>query len=91
MRTLLIGLVVVLSACSDDEDLRDFYYPVRELTDGLIYEYENTGNFDPAPYEYWYYLGIDQDSALYLSSTRYAEATTPVQVTTDRLRNDGVY
>ncbi|WP_116106210.1 hypothetical protein [Lewinella sp. IMCC34191] len=91
MKQLLIILAFLVSACSGEADLRDYYYPIRDLTDGLIYEYENTGNFEPAPYEYWYYLGIDQDSALYLSSTRYAEATTPVQVTTDRVRNDGVY
>ncbi|PPK87903.1 hypothetical protein CLV84_0862 [Neolewinella xylanilytica] len=91
MRTFAILLCCLICACAGDEDIRDYYYPVRELTEGLVYEYENTGNFDPAPYEYWYYLGIDQDSALYLSSTRYADGMTPVQVATERVRNDGVY
>ncbi len=91
MRRLLILLCPFLYACTEEKDIRDFYFPVRDLTEGLVYEYENTGTFDSAPFEYWYYLGIDQDSALYLSATRYADGMTPVQVGTERVRNDGVH
>ena len=91
MRKLLGLLCPLFLACGQPEDLRDFYYPVRQLTEGRVYEYENTGTFDPAPYEYWYYLGIDQDTALYLSATRYADGLTPVQVATERVRNEGVF
>ncbi len=82
----LLGL-----ACGSEPDIRDYYYPVRELTDGLVYQYQNTGTLSEEPYEYWYYLGTDQDTALYLSATRYEGGVTPVQVSTERVRNDGVY
>ena len=91
MRTFWIIVACLYLGCSDDRDIRDYYYPVRDLTEGLIYEYRNTGNYDGSEFEYWYYLGIDQDTALFLSTTRYADGMTPVQVTTERVQNDGVY
>lgn len=84
-------LLPLLWACADEADIRDYYYPVRELTDGLVYQYQNTGDVNQEPYEYWYYLGLDRDTALYLSATRYANGITPVQVSTERVRNEGVY
>lgn len=87
----LLPLLLLLTACGGREDIRDYYYPVRELTGGLVYEYRNTGTVETAEYEYWYYLGINRDTALYLSATRYADGVTPVQVSTERIRNEGAY
>ena len=91
MTKLPVLICLLLCACEKPVDLRNFYYPVRQLTEGLVYQYENTGSFDPEAFEYWYYLGIDQDTALYLSSTRYANGLTPIQVATERVENDGVF
>ena len=83
-------LLCTLPGCEGPDDIRAYYFPVRELTDGLVYEYTNRGTLSEEPAEYWYYLGLDRDTALYLSATRYAAGMTPVQVGRERLTNDGV-
>ena len=83
-------LLLLLTACTPDHDLRDYYFPVRSLTDGLVYEYENTGTLPGPDHEYYYYLGLDQDTALYLSITRYAPDGSPEQLGRERLTNEGV-
>ncbi|NJB86817.1 hypothetical protein GGR26_002594 [Lewinella marina] len=90
-RWLYLLLLPLFFGCADEEDIRDYYYPVRELTDGLVYAYQNTGDVNQEPFEYWYYLGLDRDTALYLSATRYANGITPVQVSTERVRNEGIH
>ena len=90
---LVLNLVVSIGmcwSCERADDVRRYYFPVRELTDGLVYEYANQGTLTDEPAEYWYYLGLDRDTALYLSATRYADGMTPVQVGRERITNDGV-
>lgn len=88
---LLLATCYLLSACSDRRDIRDYYFPVRELTDGLVYAYENTGSLPGPDREYWYYLGVDLDTALHLSVTRYSPTMEPEQQGREEIRNDGVY
>lgn len=82
-----------LAGCDSQRDIRDYYFPVRELinTDGLVYVYENTGTLPGPDLEYYYYLGVDQDTALYLSTTRYSPDFAPEQQGRERIRNEGVY
>ncbi len=95
MRPAILCFFALLffSGCDDRRDVRDYYFPVRELinTDGLVYAYENTGTLPGPDFEYWYYLGVDQDTALYLSSTRYSPYFSPEQQGRERIRNEGVY
>ncbi|MCP9234641.1 hypothetical protein [Lewinella sp. JB7] len=86
----LLFFLPLLAACSDQRDVRNFYFPVRELTDGLVYEYTNKGTLTDEPSDFWYFLGIDRDTALYLSSTHYADGMSPDQVVRERITNDGV-
>ncbi len=89
MRNLYL-LLPLLVACAGEADIRAYYFPVRELTDGLVYEYTNRGTLSDEPFEYWYYLGVDRDTALYLSATHYADGMSPDQVTRERITNAGV-
>ena len=84
--------LLVLTGCDNRRDIRDYYFPVRELinTDGLVYAYENTGTLPGPDLEYWYFLGVDQDTALYLSVTRYSPDFAPEQQSREQIRNDGV-
>ncbi|MBC6995677.1 hypothetical protein QWY85_18325 [Neolewinella lacunae] len=77
--------------CDGRRDIRSYYFPARELTDGLVYVYENTGTLPGPDREYWYYLGVDVDTALYLSVTRYSPVLAPEQQGREEIRNDGVY
>jgi hypothetical protein len=85
-------LVLLLSACNGPRDVRDYYFPVRDLdNNGLVYAYENTGTLPGPDTEYSYYLGVDVDTALYLSVTHYDPALQPRQQSREEIRNDGVY
>ena len=86
----LFFLLPLLTACAGENDIRDYYFPVRELTDGLVYEYTNTGTFAEEPSSFWYYLGLDRDTALYLTATHYSDGMTPDQLVRERIYNDGV-
>lgn len=90
---LLLFLLPLLSACDDRRDVRDFYFPVRELinTEGLVYAYENIGSLPGPDMEYWYFLGVDLDTALYLSITRYGQDNSPSQQSRERILNDAVH
>lgn len=89
----LFVLLFLFSACDDRRDVRDYYFPVRDLinTDGLVYAYENTGTLPGPELEYWYFLGVDLDTALYLSVTSYGPDLAPAQQSRERIRNDAVY
>lgn len=91
-RTLSLFLFVTLMAsCDGRRDIRNYYFPARDLTSGLVYAYENTGSLPGAEREYWYYLGVDLDTALHLSVTRYDDGLSPAQQSREEIRNDGVY
>lgn len=88
----LLFLVALFCACDGPRDIRNYYFPVRELTEGMVYGYENTGTLPgTAPMEYAYYLGVDVDTALYLSVTQYADQLEPKQQSRQEIKNDGVY
>ena len=88
--TRLLPLLLLLVACGSDTDIRDLYFPVRGLTDGRVYVYDNTGTLPGPPQEYWYYLGIDQDTALYLTATHYGPDFSPDQMIRERVTNRGM-
>ena len=88
----LILFLAVLCSCNGPRDVRDYYFPTRDLdNNGLVYAYENTGNMGGAEMEYSYYLGVDVDTALHLSVTHYDPALQPRQQSREEIRNDGVY
>ena len=90
----LFSLTALLSlfGCDHRRDIRDYYFPVRELinTDGKVYAFASTGTLPSPDTVYWYYLGVDLDTSLYLSVTRYGPGLNPVQLSREQLMNDGV-
>lgn len=90
---LLTSTLCLLSSCDDRRDVRDYYFPARELinNDGLVYAYENIGTLPGPDFEYSYFLSVDLDTALYLSVTRYGPDHAPAQQSRERIRNDAVY
>ena len=59
------------------------------MTDGKVYVYQDPDQPNRA-LNYWYYLGVDQDTALYLSSTAYLPDFEPGQQVTEQIFNEGV-
>lgn len=91
---LLSLLLMPLFFCcgSSPRDIRDYYFPARDLAQkGMVYIYDNTGSLPGAEQEYAYYLGVDQDTALYLSITQYDGSFSPRQQTRQEVENDGAY
>lgn len=82
-------LLVFLVACSDERDIRDYYFPVRDLRNGLVYAYEPLAGPDTNTI-YWYALGLDQDTSLMLNLTTYGPDFTPTTLISEKITNQGV-
>jgi len=86
---LSVFLILFLSACEQGrKDIRDYYYPLKELEDGLVYEYRSADGVQGPVY--WYHRSIIQDTAVYLSSTYYRYALLPLQHVRERMTNSGM-
>lgn len=90
MRTLLrLFLLLLLAACQNGKrDIRDYYYPTTELTEGLVYAYDLTSN-DTTVADYWYLRAFPRDSGLFLASTNYDEHFQIGQIVREKLTNSG--
>lgn len=88
---IFVFLLLLAGACSDPRgrDLRSYYFPLRELTDGLVYELEPLGATPPAPV-YWYYRSFVTDTALILTANAYGTDFIPDQLIRERYTPDGM-
>lgn len=92
IRWILFVLVIAIfiSCNADTKDIRDYYFPLKKLTSGLVYEYHSVNTDTLAP-DYWYYRSIETDSAMYLTSTHYDPATlTPTQLLREEKVSNGM-
>jgi hypothetical protein len=86
-----LGLIV---ACQNEDtrNIRDYYFPVTELRDGIVYGYDMTGlqgSVYDSVSDYWYYRGIVRDSGTFLSSTNYAATFEVGQMVLERITESG--
>ena len=92
---LFILLVLIGAGCQpgEERDIRDYYFPVKTLSDGLVYEYTPVGQADSlrTGAEYWYYRSLPTDSAIYLTVAFYDRNFTPTQLSREQLTNAGMY
>ncbi len=83
-------LLSLLSSCGNDQqDLRDYYFPLRELTEGLVYEYRDL-NHDSLSADYWYYRTIPTDSAYYFTKAYYQSDFEQKQLYREVMVNNGI-
>ncbi|MEO0877412.1 MAG: hypothetical protein AAFY48_22665, partial [Bacteroidota bacterium] len=68
---------------------RDYYFPLRELTDGLVYEFRDL-NFDSLSADYWYYRTIPTDSAFYFTKAYYQSDFEQKQLYREVMVNNGI-
>ncbi|MCB0637932.1 MAG: hypothetical protein KDC54_14990 [Lewinella sp.] len=89
--TTLISLLLWSSACQSDPatDIRAFYFPLRQLEEGLVYEYRIPGQDSLSP-DYWYYRSIATDSALYLTKAYYQDDFLPRQLSREEMVSNGI-
>lgn len=76
----LFVLPIWLISCetSDEIDIQDYYFPIDELKEGLVYEYRPLNNDSIGP-SYWYYKTFQTDSALYFTGNFYEADLRPRQ------------
>ena len=88
--TFCILLTLIVFNCdSDQEDIRDYYFPLKALQDGMVYEYEAITPDSLAPY-YWYYRSFIQENAVYLTGTYYEVDLIPKQFIKESLVSNGM-
>ncbi len=65
-------ILTVFLACNQSEQypLKDYYFPVETLKEGLVYEYRAAENNSLSP-EYWYYCTFQTDSSLFFTGQYY--------------------
>lgn len=72
------------------KNIREYYFPLKQLQDGLVYEYRAVNNDSLAP-NYWYYRSFVQDSGIYFTGTYYDAADlTPLQFTREEMVSNGM-
>ncbi len=87
----IIGLISLnFVACGDGrKDIRDYYFPLRKLTQGMVYEYQVLGNEELVP-DIWYYRALVSDTSMYLVATAYDENLLPAQLSRLELVSNGI-
>lgn len=80
----------LLFTCGNDQrDIRDYYFPLRELTDGLVYEYRDL-NYDSLSPDFWYYRTLPTDSAYYFTKAYYQNDFIQRQLYREKMVNNGI-
>lgn len=83
-------LLILLSACSPaNRDIRDFYFPLKSLTEGLVYEYRAIENDSLTP-AYWYYRSFIGKDGVFLTGNYYEYTFTPQQFIREELVQNGM-
>ncbi|MBL7825808.1 MAG: hypothetical protein JNJ57_04200 [Saprospiraceae bacterium] len=79
-----------LCGCNNKErrDIESYYFPVKELRKGKVYEYA-VSNQDSIALEYWYYRGVVRDSGLFLSGTFYDQSFQIGQMIREKITSGG--
>lgn len=79
------------TACnpSGRKDIRDYYFPLKKLTEGQVYEYRPIGEDSLSP-AYWYYRSFLQEEGIYLTGTYYEYDLNPLQLVREELVSNGM-
>ncbi len=85
------GAVLLLVGCgkNDAKDIREYYFPLKQLKDGLVYEYQAVNNDSLAPNR-WYFRSFVQDTGVYFTGTYYSPDLTPLQFTREEMVKNGM-
>ena len=79
-------------SCQPDNGQRnitDYYFPLKELKDGKVYEYQSIGNEHDPPM-YWYYKSMKHEGNEYLLGTGYDAEFLPDQFIREEKVSNGM-
>jgi hypothetical protein len=88
---ILAGWAALLVSCQSEEvrNLREFYYPLEELSEGLVYEYTSAGDEQDPPF-YWYFRSFEQPEGTFLTGMYYDYRYTPFQFIREEAVSNGM-
>jgi len=89
---ILCFTALCLAACnrSDKKNIRDFYFPLKQLKEGTVYAYESLQNDSLIDTTYWYYRSFISDSAIFLTGTYYGSFPEPQQFVREEMVRNGM-
>lgn len=84
-------LLPLFFSCENDgrRNLESFYFPLKKLEDGLVYEYQSVGNPNDPPM-YWYYRTVVQDGETHLIGMAYDPEFEPDQLVREKRVDNGM-
>ncbi|MBK8877953.1 MAG: hypothetical protein IPN74_05225 [Haliscomenobacter sp.] len=89
---LLISLLALSQSCQKEggyRDIRGYYYPLKELQEGLVYEYRAEGMPELGS-SYWYFRFSSGPKGNYLYSTFYEQDMIPAQQLKEEVVSNGL-
>lgn len=94
LKTSIIGVFGIMIAllvlgCGGKKEVRNYYFPLRELEDGLVYEYQPVDNEGLTPV-YWFYRSFITKDSVFLTGTYYEYELLPLQLIKERMAARGV-
>lgn len=89
---LLSATLLSFSTCgpTSGRDIRDYYFPFRQLTEGLVYEYTAIDSNTLEAHDYWYYRSFIQDTAMFLTVNFYNAQFLPERFSREELVSGGI-
>jgi hypothetical protein len=86
----LLAMLILISCQNDGkQDIRDYYYPMRSLEDGLVYEYQSP-SIDSLTPAFWYYRSFIQDDGVFMTGTYYEHELEPLQLVREEMVSNGM-
>ena len=89
--TILLLICLGILACSLDNkrNIKAYYFPLEELKDGKVYEYQPVNN-DSLPPFYWYFRLTEKEEATFITSQYYDYSFTIQQLSNEEIVRNGV-
>ena len=84
----LLSATLCAACAKTRNDAPRFYYPVEELTGGLVYGYEPVAPLGGRAH-YWYFRAVETPDSTALVSTYYDAAFEPRQLVRERIVSEG--
>lgn len=91
-----LWLIAIFFSCQNGENtanqkrsIREFYFPLDQLFEGKVYEYQSVGSQHDPPF-YWYYQSVKSGNNIYFTGMCYDYAFTPSQFIREEMVNNGM-
>lgn len=96
MKYSFLILIILFFSCqngnnsaSEKRNISEFYFPIDDLFEGKVYEYQSVGNEHDPPF-YWYYRTLNTGENTYFTGMYYDYNFTPFQFIREEKVSNGM-